>query len=112
MGDDRNGRGRFTAEYSDEEILGAVRAHEPAATSEVAGEIGISRQAADYRLRRLRDEGRVSNKKIGASLVWFAPNAESGRESDETRRERGDDHTDVPGAETTDGSHETDDTDE
>lgn len=69
----RNEGGRFTPEHTDEEILAAVRAHEPAATSEVAEELGVSRQGADYRLRQLHDEGRVSNKKIGASLVWFDP---------------------------------------
>lgn len=69
----RNADGQFTPEHTDEEILAAVRAHEPAATSEVAGEVGMTRQGADRRLRRLRDEGRVNSKKIGASLVWFAP---------------------------------------
>ena len=73
MGEDRNHEGRFTPKHTDEEVLGAVRAHEPAATSEVAGELDVSRQAADYRLRRLRDAGRVNSKKIGASLVWFTP---------------------------------------
>lgn len=73
MGDDRNHEGRFTPKHADEEVLGAVRAHEPAATSEVASELDVSRQGADYRLRQLRDAGRVNSKKIGASLVWFTP---------------------------------------
>lgn len=57
----------------------AVREHEPAATSEVAAELGIARQSADYRLRNLREEDRVESKKIGASLVWFV-RTESGDE--------------------------------
>lgn len=69
----RNADGQFTPEHTDEEILAAVRAHEPAATSEVAGGVGTTRQGADRRLRRLRDEGRVNSNKIGASLVPFAP---------------------------------------
>ena len=73
MGDDRerNERGRYEPEQSDEEILDAVRKHEPAGTSEVADELGIARQSADYRLRQLLEDGRVSKKKVGNSLVWF-----------------------------------------
>jgi predicted transcriptional regulator len=71
MVDDRDTQGRFTQRHSDAEVLEAVRAHEPAATSEVADELGIVRQSADYRLRRLQEEDRVASKKIGASLVWF-----------------------------------------
>ena len=67
----RDESGQFSSEVTDDDILAAVRAHEPAATSEVAGEVGMSRQGTDRRLRRLRDSGRVSSKKIAASLVWF-----------------------------------------
>lgn len=73
MEKDRSTDGRFKSETTDAEILAAVRAHEPAATSEVSTEVDMTRQGADRRLRRLRDEGRVNSKKIGASLVWFAP---------------------------------------
>ena len=73
MGEQRSEDGRFSPEHTDAEILAAVRAHEPAATSEVANEVGMTRQGVDRRLRRLRDDGRVNSKKIGASLVWFAP---------------------------------------
>lgn len=67
---ERNEGGRFEPEHTDEEVLDAVRKHEPAGTKEVADELGIARQSADYRLRRLLDEGRVSKKKVGNSLVW------------------------------------------
>ncbi|ESS10807.1 MAG: hypothetical protein A07HR60_02828 [uncultured archaeon A07HR60] len=72
MGEDRerNEGGRFEPEHTDEDVLNAVRGHEPAGTKEVADELGIARQSADYRLRRLLDEGRVSKKKVGNSLVW------------------------------------------
>jgi len=67
---DRDSSGRFEATVSDEEILEAVREHEPAGTSEVGDAVGLARQNADYRLRNLRDEGRVESKKVGRSLVW------------------------------------------
>lgn len=69
---ERNKGGRFEPEHTDEEVLDAVRKHEPAGTKEVGDELGIARQSADYRLRRLLDEGRVSKKKVGNSLVWSA----------------------------------------
>lgn len=72
MGEDRerDEGGRFEPEHPDEAVLDAVRNHEPAGTKEVADELGIARQSADYRLRRLLDDGRVSKKKVGNSLVW------------------------------------------
>ncbi|WP_336365023.1 helix-turn-helix domain-containing protein [Halalkalicoccus salilacus] len=73
MGNDRDNRGQYQKQHTDSDVLAAVREHEPAATSEVAAELGIARQSADYRLRNLREEERVESKKIGASLVWFAP---------------------------------------
>lgn len=39
-------------------------------TSEIADAVGITRQGADYRLRQLRDEGRVDAEKVGNTLVW------------------------------------------
>ena len=69
----RDTSGRYSRSVDDAEVLAAVRAHDPAATSEVAEEVGISRQGTDRRLRALRDVGEVSSKKIGASLVWFMP---------------------------------------
>ncbi len=72
--------GQFAGEVTADDVVAAVRAHDPAATSEVGDELGVSRQAADRRLRRLRDDGRVSSKKIGASLVWFMPRTRETRE--------------------------------
>ncbi|WP_338738399.1 FaeA/PapI family transcriptional regulator [Haloplanus salilacus] len=51
--------------------LNAVRDHEPAATSEIADSVGVTRQGADYRLRQLEDEGKVQSKMVGNSLVWM-----------------------------------------
>ena len=77
----RDTSGRYSRSVDDAEVLAAVRAHDPAATSEVAEEVGISRQGTDRRLRALRDVGEVSSKKIGASLVWFMPRTRETRET-------------------------------
>ncbi|PSP45268.1 hypothetical protein BRC69_06970 [Halobacteriales archaeon QH_6_66_25] len=74
---DRDSSGRFKPEVSDEEILDAVRNHEPAGTSEVGDAVGLARQNADYRLRQLEDEGRIESKKVGRSLVWTLLSDES-----------------------------------
>lgn len=60
----------ITDRHSDEEYLEAVRQHEPAATSEIAEAVGVTRQSADYRLRQLEDDGRVESETIGNSLAW------------------------------------------
>lgn len=88
---EKDDAGRFTPDHTDADVLAAVRAHEPAATSEVGDELGISRQGADRRLRQLRDEGRVASKKIGASLVWF----DASDSGDTERREAGAARADV-----------------
>lgn len=62
--------GQFAPEYSDEEFLDAVGEHAPAGTGEIAEVIGCTRQNADYRLRRLGEEDKVTSKKIGNSLAW------------------------------------------
>jgi predicted nucleotidyltransferase len=58
------------ARHSVDEYIDAVREHEPAGTKEIADVVGVARQSADYRLRRLEEEGIVTSKKIGNSLAW------------------------------------------
>ena len=84
----RDTTGRYSRSVDDTDVVTAVRAHDPAATSEIAGEVGISRQGADRRLRDLRDRGEVSSKKIGASLVWFMPR-DRGRQTPREPQESG-----------------------
>lgn len=67
---DRDDRGYFQAEHSDRDYLAAVAEREPAGTAEIAEAVGVTRQNADKRLRRLKDEGKIICKKIGTSLVW------------------------------------------
>lgn len=73
---DRDPDGRYAPRVDDDDLLAAVEEHEPAATSEIADALGVTRQAADYRLRALVDDGLVAKKKIGASLVWFRASSE------------------------------------
>lgn len=68
---ERNEDGQYKPEHSDNEFVRAITEHEPAGTKEVADELGITRQGADYRLRRLEEDGKVSKKKVGNSLVWL-----------------------------------------
>lgn len=70
---ERDTSGRYSRSVDDTDVVAAVQAHDPAATSEIAEAVGITRQGADRRLRDLRERGEVSSKKIGASLVWFTP---------------------------------------
>ena len=67
---DRDDEGRFSASVSDEAVLDAVATAAPVGTSDVAEELGLTRQAADYRLRRLREAGRVEADTIGGALAW------------------------------------------
>jgi len=67
---DRDDRGHFQAEHGDGEYLAAVADREPAGTAEVAEAVGVTRQNADRRLRRLEDQELVTSKKIGTSLAW------------------------------------------
>jgi predicted transcriptional regulator len=57
--------------YDDQEFIDAVRNNEPATTKEVADDVGLSRQGADYRLRQLEDRGKVASKKAGHDLIWM-----------------------------------------
>jgi len=56
-------------EHSDEQFLSAIRGGNQT-TTEIADEVGISRQGADYRLRQLRDDGVVTAEKVGNTLIW------------------------------------------
>jgi|GEM_PF-733386 len=74
---DRDGRGQFQPEHDDREYLTAVAKHEPAGTTEIADTVGVTRQNADQRLRRLEADGKINCKKIGTSLVWTLEEAQA-----------------------------------
>lgn len=58
---------------TDHDVLDAVYRLTPAGTAEVAELIGFSRQSADYRLRKLEEQGRIWSKKVGPTKVWIHP---------------------------------------
>lgn len=66
----RDDRGQFEPEHPDREFLVVVQRLAPVGTSGVAEAIGVTRQNADHRLRKLEDDGQVTCVKIGNSLVW------------------------------------------
>ena len=68
---ERDDQGRFTPQYTEEEILAAVQEHAPASTTEVAQAVGFARQNADYRLQQLEETGEVRSKKVGPAVVWM-----------------------------------------
>lgn len=68
-----NQSGRFEQTYTNSEFISAVRNYDPASTQEIADELGIHRRSAQHRLDNLADNGQVSKKKVGNSLVWFSP---------------------------------------
>jgi predicted transcriptional regulator len=51
--------------------IDAIREHTPTSTSEIADAVGVTRQGADYRLRQLEEDGKVTSKMVGNSLVWI-----------------------------------------
>ena len=80
---ERDEDGQFSEQVPDEEILDAVRDLELAGTVDVGEAVGLRRQNAGYRLRRLAEAGRVNKSKVGGALVWSLPDdsAEEGGES-------------------------------
>lgn len=58
---------------SDIEILAAIKAHRAPAvgTADIAEQAGVSRQAADKRLRQLDEDGLVEQYRVGQAAVWF-----------------------------------------
>ena len=65
--------------FDESEYLDAVREHAPASTKEIADAVGVTRQGADYRLRELESDGKVSKKMVGNSLVWMVNEARETR---------------------------------
>lgn len=61
-------------EFSDENILSFVRDHEdPCVTAgEVATHFGVTNEAANYRLNKLKRQAKIVEKRVGSSAkVWY-----------------------------------------
>lgn len=69
--------------HSEEDYFEAIRDNAPASTSAIAEAVGVTRQGADYRLRQLREEGKVEAQMVGNSLVWSLPHDVTEAEADE-----------------------------
>jgi DNA-binding Lrp family transcriptional regulator len=69
--------GQWEGRHTDADVVDALAEQEPAGTADVAAALDVTRQAADYRLRRLRDDGRVVSDKIGGVLVWSTSGEEA-----------------------------------
>ena len=49
----------------------AIREYLPYATAkDIAEEVGVTRQGADWRLRQLEEEGKVKSEMVGNTRVW------------------------------------------
>jgi DNA-binding transcriptional ArsR family regulator len=121
MGDDRarNSHGRYDDRIDPTTVLDVFDARDdrarPLTASDIVEELDIARRTAHNKLNALVERGVLETRKVGArGRVWWTPiyDTESGRESGETRREAGDDHTDVSRGEATESAHESDGRDE
>jgi|APHM01.1.fsa_nt_gi hypothetical protein len=71
---EREKNGEWVSTVTDADLIAAVQEHSPAATSEVADDIDMTRVGAHKRLNKLLDAEHsrgLQKKKIGASVVWF-----------------------------------------
>lgn len=79
--DDRDDEtGRFRQEFTDEDFLAAVRDADLPTTSEVGEAVGCKYRTAYERLGRLEDNGRVTSRTVGNSLVWSVTDPEDSEE--------------------------------
>lgn len=68
---DRDERsGKFTEEYPSQKFLDALDELGPSGTTDISDYIGCDRRTAYLKLKSLEEEGKVSSKKIGNSLLW------------------------------------------
>lgn len=64
--------GKFVPKYEDADFLAALEDLGGAAsTAEVAEAAGAKKRTTHYRLDKLRDQGRVTSRTVGGSLLWM-----------------------------------------
>lgn len=69
--DQRNDFGEYTTKYARQGFEDALkRLGGSGSTKEVADEVGCVRRTAHYRLSELEDDGRVSSREVGRSILW------------------------------------------
>ncbi|SIS21712.1 winged helix-turn-helix domain-containing protein [Natronorubrum thiooxidans] len=62
--------GDFSTQTSSAKILRVLRQLEPVTTTELAEEIGVHRNTARYRLKKLEEQGKVKKEDFGRTFVW------------------------------------------
>jgi predicted transcriptional regulator len=62
---------------SDEDILRTIQEHRAPAvgTTDIAKEVGVSRQAVYQRLQNLHEDGLVERYKVSRDTVWYVTKA-------------------------------------
>jgi len=68
--------GRYTLQFTDEELLTAVSVLEPAGTTEIAERFECSQPAAFKRLQQLEDAGEIRSKMVGGNRVWMTTSSD------------------------------------
>lgn len=69
MSSNGNGESAPNEQYPDAAFLEAIREGNRG-TAEIADAVGCNRRTADYRLRKLEEQGEVTGEKVVRSLVW------------------------------------------
>lgn len=63
--------GRYTGEYSTQNFLDAINREEGmAGTGDIADRVGCAHDTAYKRLQKMEEEGLVSSRKVGNTLLW------------------------------------------
>lgn len=63
--------GQFQSSFEDEEFLDAVASGDLPTTSDVADAVGCEYRTAYDRLKRLEEDGALTSRIVGNSLVWM-----------------------------------------
>jgi Mn-dependent DtxR family transcriptional regulator len=63
--------GRYTGQYTTEDFLNAINTEGGmAGTGDIADIVGCAHDTAYKRLQKMEDEGLVSSRKVGNTLLW------------------------------------------
>lgn len=69
--------GRYTGQYTTEDFLDAINAEGGmAGTGDIADLVGCAHDTAYKRLQKMEDEGLVSSRKVGNTLLWTSSETE------------------------------------
>jgi uncharacterized membrane protein len=67
----RDDAGKYATKYQPAEFMDALRGlGGSGSTKEVADGVGCSRRTAHYRLTDLEDDGQITSREVGRSILW------------------------------------------